>query len=250
MTLASHQQAEALLFQATRLYGVKIRPEQVQRAVAEDAQFAEWATSRLSHETLLTREELSLFVPQPLTFGLYILINRYTALDRSGQVDKLADLHDLAEVHETTEEDLRLAIDQLKGSTERITRRAETLRLQQDALARLVRKEAEEAARRDAMEAKRVKAIKVERDDLALRVADLSRSIDLRITELSETSQSADATVQTTLSSALRSDDRLLASLQKLGQQLEKSDPDDVSAIEHIRETCLRCVHHPSSRPR
>jgi len=77
-------------------------------------------------------------------------VSRYTALDKSGQVDRLAELHDLGEVQAVNEDDIRAAIEELNRSTGEINKQTETLRQQQDALARLVKKRDEaEQARRD-----------------------------------------------------------------------------------------------------
>lgn len=77
-------------------------------------------------------------------------VSRYTALDKSGQVDRLAELHDLGEVQAVNEDDIRAAIEELNRSTGEINKQTETLKQQQDALARLVKKRDEaEQARRD-----------------------------------------------------------------------------------------------------
>jgi hypothetical protein len=73
---------------------------------------------------------------------------RYAALDANGQVDRLASLHDLAEVQPISEDDVRAAIEDLQRSTATIAKQTNTLRRQQDALSRLVKKSKEGNARR------------------------------------------------------------------------------------------------------
>ena len=98
------------------------------------------------------------------------LLARYTALDRSGQVDVLADAHDLGEVQAVNEEDIKAAIEELSRSTATITKQTETLRQQQDALARLVRKRAESEAQRRDLESTRLRSSESQRKKLATEV--------------------------------------------------------------------------------
>jgi hypothetical protein len=55
-----HDDAEALLLNAARAFGINVRRDQVQRAVTEDAAFAEWAVQHLTPDTLVTADELAL----------------------------------------------------------------------------------------------------------------------------------------------------------------------------------------------
>lgn len=93
------------------------------------------------------------------------------ALDKNGRVDQLADLHDLAEVQAVTEDELRTAIEELKRSTETISKQTETLRLQQDAVSRMVKKQSENAARREELERVRRRKGELERGQLTKEVS-------------------------------------------------------------------------------
>jgi hypothetical protein len=42
------------------------------------------------------------------------------------------------------------------------------------------------------------------------------------------------------IDNALSSDDKLLASLQKLGYELDQQDPDEAKTAEDLREICMR----------
>ena len=98
------------------------------------------------------------------------MVDRYTALDKSGQVDRLAELHDLGEVQAVNEDDIRAAIEELNRSTGEINKQTETLKQQQDALARLVKKRDEaEQARRD-LEEERLNKTKHELKKLVFEV--------------------------------------------------------------------------------
>lgn len=85
-------------------------------------------------------------------------------------MDRLAALHDLAEVPAVTEDDIRAAIEELKRSTDSISKQTETLRQQQDALSRLVKKSAETDARRQDFEYARQHISESERKRIAAEV--------------------------------------------------------------------------------
>lgn len=82
-------------------------------------------------------------------------------------------MHDLADVQAVTEEDVRAAIDELRRSTASICKQTETLRQQQDALSRLVKKHAENDAKRRDLNLARQKRSEVERRQLANQVQKL-----------------------------------------------------------------------------
>lgn len=85
-------------------------------------------------------------------------------------MDQLADSHDLSYVQAVTEEDLRLAIEQLGQSTEAIDKQTETLRQQRDALSRMIKRQAENKARRREMERAQKRSKDVQRAQLTKEV--------------------------------------------------------------------------------
>jgi low affinity Fe/Cu permease len=91
-------------------------------------------------------------------------------LDRSGQVDKLAEFHDLADVQAVTEEEIRAAVEELNRSTSVVAKQAETLRQQQDALSRLVKRAGERESARDDFERKRQHNSETERKFISAEV--------------------------------------------------------------------------------
>lgn len=79
-------------------------------------------------------------------------------------------MYDLAEVQAINEAELRAAIDELQRSTSTISKQTQTLRQQQDALSRLLKKQAEsDVKRRDLAHGRRRKA-EVERRQIAHEV--------------------------------------------------------------------------------
>ncbi|KAK7427177.1 hypothetical protein QQZ08_006290 [Neonectria magnoliae] len=221
--------AEALLLKVGRSYGVHVARDDVQRALADPdrgAAFVEWANLHLASDHLLTADELAV----------------YTALDRSGQVDLLADAHDLGEVQAVNEDDIRAAIEELNRSTATISKQTETLRQQQDALSRLVKKRGESEAQRRDLESTRLRESESQRKKLAAEVEDLSHGLGYRLSDLEQQTKDVRTILNETVDGILHSDDKLLSSLQKLGWELDQRDPEEQQMVEKLREICMRLI--------
>ncbi|KAG5991471.1 hypothetical protein E4U43_004015 [Claviceps pusilla] len=225
MDAGRRKQAELLVLRASRICGFQIGREDVQAAL-NDAQhgplFAEWASLRLGSDTLLTAHEFQM----------------YMELDKRGRVDQLADSYDLAKVQAVTEDDLRTAIEQLAQSTESITKQTETLRQQRDALSRLVKRQADNTARRRELECVQKRNKNMQRAQLTKEVETITHDISLRLAEFEQQRPPLNDQVDT----LLQSDDRLLSGLQKLGWELDQPDPDEAQAVEKLREICMRLI--------
>ncbi|KAG5931059.1 hypothetical protein E4U53_001964 [Claviceps sorghi] len=225
MDVDRRKQAEALVLRASRACGIQTGRADVQAAL-DDAQhgplFAEWASLRLGGDTLLTAHELQMYIE----------------LDKNGCVDQLADSHDLATVQAVTEDELRLAIGQLSQSTQNINKQTESLRQQRDALSRLVKRQAENTARRQELERVQKRNRDMQRTQLTREVETITHNISLRLAELEQPRPSVDELV----SILLQSDDRLLSGLQKLGWELDQPDPEESRAVEKLREICMRLI--------
>lgn len=76
-----------------------------------------------------------------------------------------------------------------------------------------------------------------------LQVDQLSQSIQQQISQLASSQQpgKGKADFKGSLEDAFQSDDRLLASLQKLGWELEQPDPEEAVPVEKLKEVCMRC---------
>ncbi|KHN99694.1 uncharacterized protein MAM_02547 [Metarhizium album ARSEF 1941] len=225
MNTEQREQAESLLLKASRTYGIQTSKDDVQAAINHanhGPMFAEWALTHLTSDTLLTADELDV----------------YTALDGSGRVDQLADLHDLTEVPAVTEDELMIAIEELRQCTGSVSKQTETLRQQQDALSGMVKKQTENASRRKDLESLHRKKCELERNQLTKEVQRMSHEITLQLAELDQHGPALNDSITT----LLQSDDKLLSSLQKLGWELDQPDSDETQAIEKLRETCMRLI--------
>lgn len=229
MDLGPSGHAEALLVKAARTYGVHAAKDDVRRALADPDRgtaLVEWANMHLASDHLLTADELAL----------------YTALDRSGQVDVLADAHDLGEVQAVNEEDIRTAIEELNRSTATISKQTETLRQQQDALSRLVKKRGENEAQRRDLESTRLRQSESQRKKLAAEVEDLSHSLGYRVADLEQQTKDVRTILNETVDGIFHSDDKLLSSLQKLGWELDQRDPEEQKTVDKLREILMRYI--------
>jgi hypothetical protein len=71
---------------------------------------------------------------------------------------------------------------------------------------------------------------------------DLTESLNSRVLELEQRSAEAGPATQKLVDSLLRSDDKLLSSLQKLGWELQTEDTEEQEDVATLRETCARYV--------
>lgn len=136
-----------------------------------------------------------------------------------------------------------------------VKKQADVLRQQQEAVARLVN--TTNHGHRDsraAFEARHRTLWDNKRSDLVVTVEGLARNLDLRVDELSQQNRELAQRVQQTVDSLCRSDDKLLASLQKLGWALPvtvstaadpQHDEDErrqQKAIGRLRDICLHLI--------
>ncbi|KAJ6446700.1 tRNA processing endoribonuclease Trz1 [Purpureocillium lavendulum] len=244
----SRSSAEAVLLEAARVAGLQLRRDDVRAALADPEHgpaLGEWAGTHLGADTLLSADELALSprrLSQRVADNGGADLDRYTALDRAGQVDRLSAMYDLAEVQAVNEAELRAAIEELTRSTSTITKQTQTLRQQQDALSRLVKKQAENDTKRRELERSRRRTAETERRQLAHEVEQLAQTIGYRIADLEQQGVDAEPALKAAVDDAFKSDDKLLSSLQKLGWELDRPDPDEAQTVESLREACMRLI--------
>lgn len=79
-------------------------------------------------------------------------------------------------------------------------------------------------------------------NDLVLQVEDIEQSIMFRVSDLEQQTVDFKTQSETAVANVLRSDDKLLWSLQKLGKELQQQDPDEARGVDKLRDICLRLV--------
>ncbi|KAK4123022.1 hypothetical protein N657DRAFT_672083 [Parathielavia appendiculata] len=219
--------AESLL-RILRAYDASVDASAVRAAVSgpNSTDIERWAAAHLCPDTLLTVDEL----------------NQYAALEDAGLAERLAMSSDLSAARVLSEREIKEAIDELNRSTQAISRHAETLKQQQQALDRLVDDSRKNKEERAAVEENQVRKWQTQRRDFASVAAELSQSLDSRIHELQRTTTKADGSIQQTVETLFRSDDKLLSSLQKLAWELETEDAEEQADVAVLRETCARLI--------
>lgn len=143
------------------------------------------------------------------------------------------------------EASLRSAIEALESSTETISKQADTVQHQLDAVARLVQTGGQASDSRAKFEAQHLEQWGSRRDNLRVGVDQLSRSLSDRIAELEQQAKGTQGYAQQMVDGLCRLDDKLLASLQKLGWALAAPDnADEQQTIGQLRDICLRLIKH------
>lgn len=77
-----------------------------------------------------------------------------------------------------------------------------------------------------------------------LQIEELSQSLTYQTADLEQQYKATEAGAKQTVDSILKSDDKLLLSLQKLSSDLEPGRSDDDAIIARIRELCARLIKH------
>jgi hypothetical protein len=75
-----------------------------------------------------------------------------------------------------------------------------------------------------------------------VQVDNLSQKLEFQVQELEQQGQAGGSNVEQIVDNMLRSDDKLLSSLQKLGWELELQAPEEQEQVIKLRETCARSV--------
>ncbi|KAJ9137135.1 Vacuolar H+/Ca2+ exchanger [Pleurostoma richardsiae] len=189
----------------------------------------EWTRVHLTPDTLLSEDQLT----------SYLLLERsgnLTALEKSVQV---APVHPLG-----SDQEVKDAIEQLDRSTKAISRQIETMRQQREALARLVTSSGRDSGSRTRLEVERLTEWETDRKTLSSIVESLSQNLAFRISDLDQQKKGLGNGLHQAVDGAFQSDDKLLASLQKLGWELQMEDPDERESVARLREVCARLIKY------
>ncbi|KAF8861323.1 hypothetical protein BDZ45DRAFT_265253 [Acephala macrosclerotiorum] len=186
-----------------------------------------WIEEYLSPETLLTKDEAAL----------------YATLSKTGEADTLA-AQDLSMIQGLNDEEIHTAIEELKRSTAAIEKQTESLQLQQNAMSALVKTEKRAVQARSHTEKGQMRKWEVEKGLINAAIEELSQSLIYQTSDLEQQLKGSEVNAKQTVDSILRSDDKLLLSLQKLASDLDPGKPEDDFTISRIRELCARYIKH------
>ncbi|PSS28396.1 hypothetical protein M430DRAFT_47402 [Amorphotheca resinae ATCC 22711] len=187
-----------------------------------------WVQEYLSPETLLTKDEATL----------------YAALVKSGEADAFAASQDLSAIRGLNDQDMQQAIEELQRSTAAIEKQSETLRLQQNAMKMLINSSAQVEQARSQTNKSQQRKWDMERGHIITAVKELSQNLKDQTADLEQQNKASETAVMQTVENLLRSDDKLLSSLQKLATDLDSRQPEDDGISNRIRELCARLIKH------
>ncbi|KAI6246989.1 hypothetical protein HI914_04985 [Erysiphe necator] len=223
--------AEMLLRKITKILDhrdIKFDPETLKSAIANPSNFTslqEWADEYLSPETLLTKDELRLFV---------FLANSTITLSR----DK-----DLSLVLQLNDHEIQTAINELRKSTSMIEKQCKTLRMQKSALSGLSKNFKRANQVRCQAEKAQLRKWEVEKSCIsASQISDLVQSLIYKSSDQVQYLKTADVNSKQAVSNVLQSDDRILSSFQKLLSNLDDNLPENQEKIERVKDLCARYI--------
>lgn len=142
------------------------------------------------------------------------------------------------------DEEIHIAIEELKRSTAAIEKQTESIRLQQNAMSALVKTEKRAVQARSHTEKGQTRKWEVEKGQISAAIEELSQSLIYQTSDLEQQLKASEANAKHTVDSILRSEDKLLLSLQKLASDLDPGKPEDDVMISRIRDLCARYIKH------
>ena len=175
---------------------------------------------------------------------LIIDSSSYASLSKSGEADILAASQDLATVGSINDRDIRDAIEELERSTASIEKQTEALKLQQNSVSTLVKSNTQAREARSHTNKSQQQKWNVERGHTVSAVEELSQSLKYQTSDLEQQSKVSGSDLKQTVDSILRSDDKLLTSLQKLASDLDPVSSGDEETTARFRDLCARLIKH------
>jgi hypothetical protein len=163
---------------------------------------------------------------------------------KSGEADTLVASQDLSRIRGLNDQEIQDAIEELKRSTAAIEKQNETLRLQQNAMSTLVKKNARAGEARSHKDKSQQRKWNTEKGNIASAVEELSQGLKYQTSDLEQQSKSYESDLKQTVDSILKSDDKLLSSLQNLASDLDPVRSGDEETIARIRDLCARLIKY------
>jgi hypothetical protein len=167
---------------------------------------------------------------------------RYATLSKSGEADILAASQDLSTIQGVNDQDIQNAIEELRRSTAAIEKQTETLKLQYNAMSTLVKSNTRAGEARSHTNKTQQRKWNVEKNHIVSAVEELSQSLRYQTSDLEQQSKASERDVKQVVDSILRSDNKLLSSLQKLASDLDPFRSGDEETIARIRDLCARLI--------
>ncbi|KAJ5117065.1 hypothetical protein N7448_004014 [Penicillium atrosanguineum] len=199
---------------------------------------AEWVSRHLQPETLLSREELHL----------------YTKLESMGLLQPILRSPSLNATRPFLEDDIRTAIESFESSTTTIQRQTEALSLQCETLKSQLRRQRNLDQERSRDLGRLRKKHEVGRQNTTIAANELSDELETRFRNATDKTGAENKRILSSLSTQLKQDDKVLASLEALIAGI-KSNSSDASTVKRtadlsamLAETTAQEIHYRLDR--
>ncbi|KFY64332.1 hypothetical protein V497_01747 [Pseudogymnoascus sp. VKM F-4516 (FW-969)] len=194
----------------------------------DDGSFKTWIMETVDSKTLLTREELTL----------------YNALEELGEASSLGSTADLEQVRAFDELEIQNATAQLKSSTAAIEKQNEILKIQHAAASTLAATEAQQRQRRALANSAQHRLWKEALERVNAQVEEAASGLAEHVSSNKAQCAATDAALVQQSSSLLRSDDKIISSLQKLSRTLQYGMAPENDTFERIRKLCTSLIKY------
>jgi septal ring factor EnvC (AmiA/AmiB activator) len=201
-----------------------------------------WDKTRSSHQTSSTRNS----PPSPcwaLRLAHPVRANErtsFSSLVELGLADSLEGTAGFESTAPRDQAELQTATRELNQSTAAIRKQTETLKQQQEALAKFAKAQINTEADRSDLDAALLQRRAAEGRNVKLLVDDLSRSLEIKVSDVKQQSDSDSERLEQNVGHVVAADDKLLTSLAKLEVALSLSGDCDDSMVDELRQACMR----------
>ncbi|CAI7587456.1 unnamed protein product [Penicillium palitans] len=203
---------------------LKVRDIPAKREVIESAfeddRNAQWASKHLRPDTLLSKDELAL----------------YLKLENSGALQPILSNPDLGATRPILEDELRNAIDSLEASTATIQKQTETLKLQCASINKQLGLESNVEQQRSRDIARLQKKHEAGRQITTMAATELADELEADFKTATDKSGAENKRILASLSTRLKQDDKALASLETLMSSIKYrgNDASTVKRTNHL----------------
>ncbi|OBT99622.2 hypothetical protein VE01_03009 [Pseudogymnoascus verrucosus] len=194
----------------------------------DDKSFKTWIMETIDSKTMLTKEELNL----------------YNSLEEIGEARLLGSLVDLGQVRAFEDLDIQTATRQLQSSTAAIDKQNEILKIQQAALSTLAATELQQRQRRSMANAVQHRLWKEALDQVNAEVEEAASALSEHVSSNKTQCAAMDAALIQQSTNLLRSDDKIISSLQKLSKTLQYGMSPENDTFERIRKLCTSLIKY------
>ncbi|PGH14809.1 hypothetical protein AJ79_02825 [Helicocarpus griseus UAMH5409] len=174
-------------------------------AALTDAETCRWIETHLGPETLLSKEEYTL----------------YAKLEATGSLKSIIQGHEISSTRPFLDDEIRDAIGSLKASTAAIENQTETLRLQCKELKSQIRNGNQSRQREAKSWAQLHKKHALEKQQVDVAVEDLTRDFEITLNSAQSLLSTETNTLLPQLASKLKDDDRSMLGLEKIASAIQ-----------------------------